>query len=179
MLTAQEILDQKILNLTNTEGSPAQVGYDLSIAKISEIEKPGMVFIEKTRQPVLREIVPRLVSDSRIHPEVEGNENKYRWMWRLKKGAYDVVFNEGCDIPANLSGFIRQRSSLLRSGVLIQSSIFDPGFKTEQMGCVMIVTEDGFQVERDARVAQIYFHEHNPVAELYVGQYQGDKQRSK
>jgi deoxycytidine triphosphate deaminase len=39
----------------------------------------------------------------------------------------------------------------------------------------MYVNETIF-IEENARVAQIYFHECEP-AELYAGQWQGDKQR--
>ena len=70
---------------------------------------------------------------------------------------------------------VRQRSSLLRNGAIIASSIFDPGFKTDNIGTVMIVTKDIF-IEKDARIAQMYFHE-NSEGELYDGQFQNDKQR--
>ena len=73
---------------------------------------------------------------------------------------------------------IRQRSSLLRNGAIIASSIFDPGFETENMGTIMIVTATIF-IEQDARVGQMYFHKCDSVAEdnLYQGQFQNDKQR--
>jgi deoxycytidine triphosphate deaminase len=42
----------------------------------------------------------------------------------------------------------------------------------------MVVLETIF-IEQDARVAQVYFHECEPVApeQLYNGQWQNDKQR--
>ena len=83
--------------------------------------------------------------------------------------------NEGCNIPATRTAMVRQRSSLLRNGAIIASSIFDPGFHTDNIGTVMIVTNDIF-IEKDARVAQMYFHENNE-GELYDGQFQNDKQR--
>jgi deoxycytidine triphosphate deaminase len=48
------------------------------------------------------------------------------------------------------------------------------------MGIVMVVNEPIF-IEEGARVAQIYFHECEPVDDenLYSGQWQGDKQRTK
>ena len=95
--------------------------------------------------------------------------------WWLSPGTYDVMCNEGCNIPANRTAMVRQRSSLLRNGAIIASSIFDPGFKTANIGTVMIVTERIF-IEKDARIAQMYFHE-NKEGELYDGQFQNDKQR--
>ncbi len=100
--------------------------------------------------------------------------------WLLYDGTYDITFNEGCKIPANRVGLIRQRSSMLRNGTVLHSSVFDPGFETEFMGTVMVVNEPIF-IEENARVAQIYFHECEPVSEdnLYNGQWQGDTQRNK
>jgi deoxycytidine triphosphate deaminase len=68
---------------------------------------------------------------------------------------------------------------MLRNGTVLHSSVFDPGFETEFMGTVMVVNETIF-VERNARVAQIYFHECTSVDDenLYRGQWQNDKQRS-
>jgi deoxycytidine triphosphate deaminase len=54
--------------------------------------------------------------------------------------------------------------------------VFDPGFETEFMGTLVYVYETIF-IEKDARVAQIYFHECEP-ADKYDGQWQNDKQRS-
>ena len=83
--------------------------------------------------------------------------------------------NEGCNITADRTAMVRQRSSLLRNGAIIASSIFDPGFHTANIGTVMIVTNTIF-IEKDARVAQMYFHKNNE-GELYEGQFQNDKQR--
>jgi deoxycytidine triphosphate deaminase len=44
------------------------------------------------------------------------------------------------------------------------------------MGTIMMVNEVIF-IEKDARVAQIYFHE-CLSAEMYNGQWQNDKQRA-
>jgi deoxycytidine triphosphate deaminase len=96
--------------------------------------------------------------------------------WLLYPGTYEITFWEGCKLPADYVGLIRQRSSLLRNGTIIHSSVFDPGFETEFMGCVMRVNETIF-IEEDARVAQIYFHKCEEVSELYNGQWQNDKQR--
>ena len=95
--------------------------------------------------------------------------------WLLHEGVYDVTFNEGCKIPDNRVAVIKQRSSLYRNGAIINSPVFDPGFETEFMGTLVYVYETIF-IEKDARVAQIYFHECEP-AEKYDGQWQNDKQR--
>ena len=159
MLNAKEILEENLIVLDDAKGKPAQVGYDLSIKSISKLKGGGKVLKDKT-------IVNQL-------SEVNFNEADNGW-W-LDPGTYDVMCNEGCNISANRTAMVRQRSSLLRNGAIIASSIFDPGFRTDNIGTVMNVHERIF-IEQDARIAQMYFHE-NSEGELYDGQFQNDKQR--
>jgi deoxycytidine triphosphate deaminase len=182
MLNAQQILDEGLLKLEHTKGKPAQVGYDLSLKAVNKVGtriggpfswsgtgEIGYVLKNKTILNKYTSIglIWHKPKDSDSEVKVEG--------WMLEIGTYDLVFNEGCKIPNNRVAFIKQRSSLWRNGVLINSPIFDPGFETDNMGTTMLVTEPIF-IEKDARVAQIYFHECEP-AEKYNGQWQGDKQR--
>ena len=164
MINAQQIVDRGLLKLENSKGKAAQIGYDLSLKAVNKIGNVGKVLKNKTE----------LASYEPIEKiQLDGHTG-----WLLYPGAYDITFWEGCDIPSNYVGLIRQRSSMLRNGTVLHSSVFDPGFSTEFMGTVMVVNETIF-VEEDARVAQIYFHECTPVGEenLYNGQWQGDKQR--
>jgi deoxycytidine triphosphate deaminase len=173
MLNAEQIIEQGLIKTENSKGKSAQVGYDLSAKLINKIgdtnisnPKPaiGMVLKDKT---ILNNYTPVPLT------KIDGVEG-----WLLYSGAYDITFHEGCKIAANRVGMIRQRSSLLRNGAIIASSIFDPGFITENMGTIMIVTATIF-IEQDARVGQMYFHECDEVNEenLYNGQFQNDKQR--
>jgi deoxycytidine triphosphate deaminase len=172
MLNAEQILEQGLIKTELSKGKPAQVGYDLSAKSINAIGKDefnsrpniGMILKDKT---ILNNYTP---VETKTIDGVEG--------WLLYPGAYDITFHEGCKIASNRIGMIRQRSSLLRNGAIIASSIFDPGFETDNMGTIMIVTATIF-IEQDARVGQMYFHECDSVAEenLYNGQWQNDKQR--
>jgi len=168
MLNAKQIVDEGLLLLENTKGKPAQVGYDLSLKVVQKIGtsttdgKIGKILKDKTE----------LTTYSSVDTiKVDGMEG-----WLLYQGVYDITFNEGCKIPDNRVAFIKQRSSLYRNGAIINSPVFDPGFETQNMGTLLYVHETIF-IERDARVAQIYFHECDP-ADKYDGQWQNDKQRS-
>ena len=171
MLNAEQIIEQGLVKTEFSQGKPAQVGYDLSAKSINAIGKDqlikpaiGMVLKDKT---ILNTYTPVPLT------KIDGVKG-----WLLYSGAYDITFHEGCKIASNRVGMIRQRSSLLRNGAIIASSIFDPGFETDNMGTIMIVTATIF-IEQDARVGQMYFHECDKVAEenLYQGQFQNDKQR--
>lgn len=170
MLNSHQILEEQLLSLEHSKGKPAQVGYDLSIRHANRVGgrkgfndyKIGKILKDKTE---LTNYTPQPLT------EIEGHKG-----YILLPGVYDITFNEGCVIPENRVAFIKQRSSLYRNGAIINSPVFDPGFETEFMGTLMYVHETIF-IEENARVAQIYFHECAP-AELYEGQWQGDKQRN-
>jgi dUTP pyrophosphatase len=174
MLNAQQILDEGLLKLSESKGKPAQVGFDITLKAVNKVGnrigntnvyaagKIGKVLKDKTELTTYTPIEPI---------KLDGDEG-----WLLHEGTYDITFNEGCKIPDNRVAFIKQRSSLWRNGALINSPVFDPGFETDNMGTIMVVHETIF-IEKDARVAQIYFHECDS-AEMYNGQWQNDKQRN-
>jgi deoxycytidine triphosphate deaminase len=166
ILNADQILEESLITLdSNSHGKPAQVGFDLSIKAVNKTGGlVGKVLKDKT--------------EINQHIEVEKQMIDGHCGWLLYAGVYDVIMNEGCNIAPNRVGLIRQRSSLMRNGALIQSSIFDPGFQTNNVGTYMFVNNPIF-IEENARVAQMYFHDCTPVSEdkLYNGQFQNDKQR--
>ena len=168
MLNAQQILDEGLLKLERTHGKPAQVGYDLSLKQVNKI---GVKVVDGKIGKVLKDKTQLTTYTPYPLINLEGAHG-----WLLYEGVYDITFNEGCKLPANRVAFIKQRSSLYRNGITINSPVFDPGFETEFMGTLMYVHETIF-IEENARVAQIYFHECE-AAELYDGQWQGDKQRN-
>jgi deoxycytidine triphosphate deaminase len=159
--------------LEHTQGKPAQVGYDLSLKAVQKIGNRigGNMFREGKIGKVLKSKTELTTYTPVESIKLDGDEG-----WLLHEGVYDITFNEGCKIPDNRVAFIKQRSSLYRNGAIINSPVFDPGFETEFMGTLLYVFEPLF-IEKDARVAQIYFHECNG-AELYNGQWQNDKQRA-
>lgn len=179
MLNAQEIIDKGLLKLESSKGKPAQIGYDLSLKAVNKIgNRIGGDVYNLPRGGVIGKVLKDKTELTTYTPvnttQLDGVEG-----WLLHPGTYDITFWEGCSIPSNYVGLIRQRSSMLRNGTVLHSSVFDPGFSTEFMGTVMVVNETIF-VEKDARVAQIYFHECTSVTEenLYNGQWAFDKQRT-
>jgi len=176
MLNAQQIIDEGLLKLEYTKGKPAQVGYDLSLKAVQKVgtsmsNSPYNVSRDNRIGKVLKNYTELTAYTPIEAINLDGDEG-----WLLYQGVYDITFNEGCKLPDNRVAFIKQRSSLYRNGAIINSPVFDPGFETDNMGTLLYVHETIF-IEKDARVAQIYFHECNG-AELYNGQWQNDKQRN-
>jgi hypothetical protein len=176
MLNAKQIIDEGLLLLENTKGKPAQVGYDLSLQAVSRIgtSMPNNPYNLSKGGTIGKVLKDKTELTTYTYVETINLDGVKGWL--LHEGVYDITFNEGCNIPDNRVAFIKQRSSLYRNGAIINSPVFDPGFKTEFMGTLLYVHETIF-IEQDARVAQIYFHE-CVSAEMYDGQWQGDKQRN-
>lgn len=144
---------------TNGLGSKAQVGYDLTLKSVNQING-GVVTQDKTVVEEYKEI-----------PPFQNTNGKF--MFRLSPGVYSLTFEQGCKLPSNITAFIRHRSSVLRCGAEIVSGVYDPGFEVDEMGGVMFVHKE-IIIERGARVAQIIMFENNE-ADLYDGQFQKDK----
>lgn len=168
-------MERKVLRLTQSKGKPAQVGYDLSVKEIKRVLNISHGYILKD-STILRPYSEKIEVE-KIEVEIKGKPLEVTG-WFLNVGYYEVTFWEGCDIPNNLAGRIRQRSSLLRNAAQLHSSIFDPGFSTDFMGSFINIFEPIF-IEQDARIGQIYFNECEPLGadKIYNGQWQNDKQR--
>jgi len=138
----------------------AQIGIDLSVCKIEQINVGSTVRRDKTEiDPAGYVEVPLINVD-----DVE--------LWILEKGIYSVTFNEGINVPNDCAAKITHRSSLYRTGTIIESPWWDPGFYCDQMNTTMIVNSN-IIIEKNARVAQIAFWRVEEVGETYNGQWQG------
>jgi len=163
ILSGKQLKEQQIITNIENPKCVQQVGIDLEIIKIDSVEDRGFIFKDKTVLPKYYEI--------KTNFRVGGGAG-----WMLKPGYYQIWFKQGCKIPSNIMFRLRQRSSLLRSGIQIHSSVFDPGFETDQMGTFMIVHRETW-VQQGARVCQAYADETTTILEddLYKGQYQKDQ----
>lgn len=179
MLKNSEYIEKKVIieDKVNTKnlGKKAQIGFDLTVKNIYEIQDFGFVSRNKTYVPNYQKIFPKKLKYKDI--EFEG--------WFLPKGNYILETNEGCEINKNNAGYILQRSSLNRCGVQIISSLWDPGFtsrngqKVNSMQVRLIVSnEKGFYLEKNSRVCQMIICECED-SEMYDGQFQHGIEKSK
>jgi deoxycytidine triphosphate deaminase len=162
MKTGKELFESGVVTNALKE-NVQQHGIDLRLKKVNKLVTGGVIPVEgKTALPDYEEV-----------PVEEIKGGKY---WKLAPGYYEIILEEGCKIPKDQYLFIVQRSSLMRCGGIIRSSIYDAGFETEHMGTFMDV-KFPILIEEGARVAQAYTHDSNEVENLYNGQFQNDKQR--
>lgn len=159
-LTGKEIIEKGIITNHCDEGVQQQ-GVDVRLDRVFAVISGGKVPKEgKTRPAQTVETSPTYGT------------------YCLTPGYYEVTFKEGCNIPNNATLHFKTRSSLVRCGALIHSGQFDAGFHTDKAGAFLQVLMP-IEIEPGARVAQALVFTSNEVENLYDGQWQGDKQRTK
>jgi len=175
-LTGKQIIERGIVTGVEAPEQVQQQGIDVRVFSIYSVGgRYG--FIPKSGKTITpkREVIPTSFSDGSAVCSIPAGV-KY---WYLEPGYYELELMEGCSIPDNATLHFKSRSSLVRCGCQVFSGQFDAGFKTDFMGCYLLVTLPVY-IERGARVAQAIVFESDPVSKdnLYNGQWQGDKQRN-
>ncbi len=92
----------------------------------------------------------------------------------LAPGCYMITYNEIVHIPKNLMALGRPRSSLLRCGVNVGLAIWDAGYEGRSQSLLVVYNQQGFTLQKNARVAQLVFFELTGETEGYKGIYQGE-----
>ena len=107
-------------------------------------------------------------------PNYKKIEFKDEWI-ELNKEVYLVSFNEIVNIPKDLIAFVRPRSSLVRSGATIFSSLWDPGYSGKSNCLLAVLSENGIKLKKNARIAQmVFFKLSSPTSKTYSGIYQNE-----
>lgn len=170
------IADEK--DTTKKYCKKAQVGVDVTLKEVYSISGCGATLKNKSLIPDYKQVPKEYnmeIKSSKGIFTVDG--------WKLPKGDYIVKINEGVQFGPNDTGLFIQRSSLNRSGVGIVSSVWDPGFTTQDGDTInaptlRLTVEDEIIIEENARIAQLIVFE-NEDTEEYDGQFQGGREKSK
>ena len=158
------IYENKIIDPLN-HAKPAQVGVDLTIAKIEMILPGHAIFDENSK----------LVKGSISYKEAPFSiaENGLKYYHLQPNTNYAIEFEQGLkQLNEDEWGLIIQRSSFLRTGCHIISSIWDPGFFTDTMGTTLFTGNTEVSLPVGCRVAQLLIFDNEPT-ELYNGTWQG------
>jgi dUTP pyrophosphatase len=108
-------------------------------------------------------------------PKYKKIEFKKDWL-TLERGTYLIVFNEVVKMPNNLIGFLRPRSTLIRSGASIFSSLWDPGYYGKSSSLLVVFNKNGLKVKKNSRVAQMVFVKLSKATKkIYSGIYQKER----
>ncbi len=92
----------------------------------------------------------------------------------LMPGAYIITFNEIVHLPKNVMALATPRSSLLRCGVMVNTAVWDAGYSGRSQSLMIVYNQQGFRLQRNARIVQLVFFQLTEETEGYHGAYQGE-----
>ena len=131
-----------ITNLTDLEEQLQPNGIDLTLMEVRELTSSGSIGKDSHQ---------RILSEGKIVAF-----DKHGWV-RLSQGSYLITFNEICHLPLDLMALGKPRSSLLRSGVTIDTAVWDAGYKGRSQSLLTIFNPHGFEIQQNARLLQLIF----------------------
>jgi dUTP pyrophosphatase len=178
ILPGRTLLNQNIVrNLRSPATQSQPCGIDLTLKRILTFTSPGSIDFSNSGRKVA-ETVPlpfRTSIENSQSPLVHEPANPEAQFIDLASGSYLVEFNEIVDVPLDLMGQIFVRSSLVRSGALVSAGVMDSGYRGAVGALLQVVNPHGLRLWKDARMAQIVFHQMNEKTEGYQGVYQGSE----
>ncbi len=156
LLSAKPSLIEGLINFDKQVGHN---GIDLSLRNVYGFISSGSLGITEE---------DRVLADcSIIKPNDDG------W-YNLEKGCYKIDFNEIINIPKNVIALTFPRSSLIRSGVTIESAVWDSGYYGRGEALMIIHNTHGFKVRKNTPILQMIFLTCSEEAIIgYSGKYQG------
>lgn len=135
-------------------------GVDITVEAVARFDGAGTIAVS---------------NDNRVLPDTSDLSFDASGMLHMEPGAYHVRFNEVVSLPDWLMAYARPRSSLLRSGVALHTAVWDAGYSGRGASLLVVYNPAGFQLERNARVAQLVFHGLTTATESgYAGAYQNE-----
>ena len=94
----------------------------------------------------------------------------------LPKGICTLVPTlEWVELPMDLAGTLRCRSSFGRRGVILGAGFVDPGFRGQLTLCLTNLGSDDLIVQKNDRIVQMILHEVREGNRSYSGRYQDSK----
>ena|ERR1700761_1406021 len=167
------ILPGRLLTLRNiikkvrsTEIQVQPCGVDLTLRRVLTWTSSGVVDFDNSRRKNAGTKEIPFESDAPANPEDPGFID-------LSPGSYLVEFNESVDTPLDVMGQVYVRSSLFRSGAMLSAGVMDSGYNGAMGALLQVSNPFGLRLYKNARLAQIVFHEISEPVEGYKGDYQG------
>ena len=134
-------------------------GFDITIRDIATLQTPGTIARDNSQRAV-SELAP-LAFDGLDFID-------------LSPGAYLIIHNEIVHLPNNVMALGRPRSSLLRCGVTVNTAVWDAGYSGRSQSLLVVYNQQGFRLQKNARVVQLVFFRLTGETEGYQGTYQGE-----
>jgi len=142
--------------------TPEGLGYDLRVSEIFELNGRGHLGVTLRNTPDTISL-GRLSSDGEKSISLESGK------------CYLVQTLETVSFSALVGGLIFPRSTLFRSGVLLQSSVVPSGYVGPLTFGLAVLSSAGFEIELGARFAHLVVVEVGDGATMYEGQWNGGR----
>jgi dUTP pyrophosphatase len=178
ILPGRSLVGNVIKAIRSTKLQAQPCGVDLTLKSVSRWSSYGVIDFDNSRRfKCPAEKISFIMSQSDQDAQSAGDELRQSQNDSvfLTTGSYLVEFNETVDVPLDLMGQLYVRSSLFRAGALVSAGLMDSGYHGAVGGMLQVVNPHGLRLYRDARLAQIVFHQMSEPVEGYQGQYQGSK----
>lgn len=157
VLTGKEILSQGIVtDLIDPTLQEQSCGVDLTVKKIELFMSSGIIDFDNSQRAK-----PRLAEVTMIDDGAD-----------LRPGSYLITMNETVKVPLNMMGLARPRSTMLRCGAMMETSVWDPGYEGKSQCMMVVFNQHGIRICKNARVMQIVFLPLGQEAKAYSGVYQ-------
>ena len=147
-----------VTELIDAETQVSPNGVELTLHKVFRFKEAGVIDFSNEQ----RQIPP--------YEEIPSKDGRYI----LELGNYLVTYNEIVRIPENAIAIGRPRSSLLRSGVTVESAVWDAGYEGRGRGLLLVFNPHGFVLMQNARLLHLVFIQLLRAAQPYQGAYQGE-----
>lgn len=135
-------------------------GFDLTIGEIETLDSPGVIHPGATPAA----LPERTLLHFTAHEPT-----------KLGPGPYLVTFNETINMPVDLLGLVRPRSTLLRCGAGLHTGVWDAGYSGRSQALLEVHNASGLTLYRDARIGHmIFIRMGKPPSIPYQGRYQGE-----
>ncbi|HSF19491.1 MAG TPA: deoxyuridine 5'-triphosphate nucleotidohydrolase [Vicinamibacteria bacterium] len=148
-------------HLVDPETQIQMNGVDFTLREVSRFgDDPGVIDFDNSG---------RCIPSTQAIPPDESS------CWRLRPGPYWIVYNEVVNVPADMFGLARTRSSVLRCGAQIGTALWDSGYSGRSGSLLVVHNPAGIVLKRNARVLQLVFFALDlPAEKSYAGRYQNE-----
>lgn len=179
IISAKKVLElnkkyRLIENLSKRESNPEGVGIDLRVGEVYKLGGGGFLGVDERKTPEIKKIADVKKGKKRFvlkaHTYV-----LIKTMERVNAPTEKVVLEKGKK-PVHVTYHIYPRTTLHRSGILLIATKGDPGYSGELTFGLTNLSNDDFEFELGARVANVVFTEvHGELSRPYGGQWRGGK----
>ncbi len=150
-------------NLSERElKNPEGAGFDLRLGKLFRLKGKGFLGVTERETP-------------EVELTAEYNPVE-RWSVTIQPGEYYLTETiERLNVPLDLLGIAKPRTTLHRSGIITRVSVADPGYSGTLHPAIYNAGGVPVEIELGARYINLMFFEIKGEAAAYRGQWQGGR----